>query len=117
MTIAHVATATSKTANTQTNNSLAVTLGSTTAGDFNVIEITAKVDGSGINAGFTTPAGWTKLGEAFDSGTTSSTTTTPSAGRSSRRTSSIWFSLSSARWGGQWVHFVRCCNLQSPLRI
>lgn len=75
MAIAHVATATSKTANTQTNNSLAVTLGSTTPGDFNVIEITAKVDGSGINAGFTTPAGWTKLGEAFDSGTTSSTTT------------------------------------------
>lgn len=75
MAIAHVATVTSKTANNQTNTSLSVALGSTTIGDLNVIEIVGKVDGTGINAGYSTPAGWTKLGEAFDSGTTSSATT------------------------------------------
>lgn len=75
MAIAHVATATSKTANNQTNTSLSVALGSTTIGDFNVIEIVGMVTGTGINNGFTTPAGWTKLGESFDSGTTSSETT------------------------------------------
>lgn len=73
MAIAHVLTQISVTANTQTNTSLNVSLGSTTAGDLNVIEIAVKVDGSGVDPVIATPAGWTAISaEAFDSGTTSS---------------------------------------------
>ena len=73
MAIAHVATSTSQTANTQTNTSLAVTLGSTTAGHLNVIEVAVKVDGTGVDPVIATPAGWTAItSEAVDSGTTSS---------------------------------------------
>ena len=73
MAIAHVATATSQTANNQTNTSITVTLGSTTAGHLNVIEVAVKVDGTGVDPVIATPAGWTAItSEAFDSGTTSS---------------------------------------------
>lgn len=66
MAIAHVASATSKTANNNSNTTLTVTLGSTTAGHLNVIDIVAQCGTASTNVGFNTPSGWTKVGESFD---------------------------------------------------
>jgi hypothetical protein len=65
--VAHVGSATSQTANNQSNTSLSVTLGSTTIGHVNFIDIVAET-ATAVDATFATPSGWTKLGGAFDSG-------------------------------------------------
>jgi hypothetical protein len=65
--VAHVGSATSQTANNQSNTSLSVTLGSTTIGHVNFIDIVAET-ATAVDATFATPSGWTLLGGAFDSG-------------------------------------------------
>lgn len=66
MTVSHVASVAVQNPATTTNTSLAVTLGSTTVGDLNIIEISGLANGTTINPTMATPSGWTKLGEQMD---------------------------------------------------
>lgn len=66
MTVTVGTTVTAANPATTTNTSLAVPLASTTAGDLNVIEVSGMANGSAVNPGMATPAGWTKLGERMD---------------------------------------------------
>lgn len=71
MAVAHGASATSATANNQSNTSLSVTGLSTSGSNLNVIDIVIESYGTG-NPTVATPSGWTKLSEGFDSNATAS---------------------------------------------